>query len=49
MDRYEYTRIKLTNFPMHVHLQYNLQAHAKNEYVYLEMRRYFYGLPQAEK
>ena len=45
----EYMRIKLTDFPEHVHQQYNLQVHAKNGYVYLKIRRSIYGLPQAGK
>ena len=35
MDRYEYMIMKLTGFPEHVQQQYNLQAIAKNLYVYL--------------
>ena len=49
MDRYDYTKMKLTDFSKHVQQQYNLQSHAKNGYVYLEIRRYIYGLPQADK
>ena len=49
MDRYEYLRMKLTDFPKHVQQQYNLQSHAKNGYVYLEIQRSIYGLPQAGK
>ena len=49
MDRYEYMRINLTDFPEHVQKQYNLQAHANNGYVYLEIRRSIYGFPQADK
>ena len=49
IDRYEHTRMKSTDFPEHVQHQYNLQAHAKNIYIYLEIRRYIYGLPQAGK
>ena len=47
MDRYEYMRMKLTDFPMHVQQKYNLQAHDKNGYVYLEIRRSIYGLSKA--
>ena len=47
MDRKEYMRMKLTDFSEHVQQQYNLQAHAKNGYVYLEIQRSIYGLPQA--
>ena len=45
MDRYEYMRIKLTESPKHIQQKYNIQAHAKNGYVYLEMQRSIYGLP----
>ena len=46
MYRYEYMRMKLTDLPAHIQQQYNLQAQAKNGYVYLKIRRYIYGLPQ---
>ena len=49
MDRYEYTGMKLTDSPEHVQQQYNPQSHAKNGYVYLEIWRSIYGLPQAGK
>ena len=38
MYRYEYMIMKLTDFPMHVQQKYNLYAHAKNGYVYIEIR-----------
>ena len=49
MDRYEYTIMKLTDFNKHVQQQYILQAHAKNGYFYLEIRRSIHGLSQAGK
>ena len=49
MERYEYTRMKLTDFLRHVQQQCNLQAHGKNGYIYLEIQRSIYGLPQASK
>ena len=49
MYRYEYIRMKLTDFPVHVQQQYNLHAHTKKGYVYLEILRSIYGLPQARK
>ena len=49
MDRYEYMWIKLMDLPVHVQQQYNLPAHAKNVYFYLEIQRFIYGLPQAGK
>ena len=49
MDRYDYMRMKLTDFPDHIQQQYNLQANAKNGYVYLEIWRSIHGLPQEGK
>ena len=49
MERYEYTRTKLTDLPEHVQQQYNHQTYTKNGYVYLEISRSIYGLPQAGK
>ena len=49
IERYEYTRMKSTDFPLYVQQQYNPQAHAKNGYVYLGIWRSIYGLPQAGK
>ena len=49
MDRYEYMIMKLTDLSENVQQQYNLQAHANNGYVYLEILRSIYGLPQAGK
>lgn len=46
-DRYEYLKMPLDLFPKHVVLQYNLRNQAKNGFVYLEVRRCMYGLPQA--
>eukprot|EP00956_Cyclotella_meneghiniana_P014503 scaffold21710_cov36-Cyclotella_meneghiniana.AAC.1 len=49
LDRYEYMKMKmpLDIFPEHTIKQYNLREHAKNGFVYLEIRRCVYGLPQA--
>ena len=47
MDRYEYMRMPLDVFPEHTKKQYELEKHAKNGYVYLEIRRAIYGLPQS--
>ena len=47
MDDYEYMKMPLKMFPEHVRKQYNLLEHEKGGYVYLEMRRAIYGLPQA--
>ena len=46
MDRYEYMRMKLTDFPENFQYQYNLQAHAKNGYVYIEIRGPFMASPK---
>ena len=39
--------IPLQLFPQHTIDQYNLQTHAKNGQVYVEIRKAIYGLPQA--
>ena len=47
MNKYEYMKMPLKMFPEHVRKQYNLLEHEKGGYVYLEIRRAIYGLPQA--
>ncbi len=47
LDRYEYMKMPLSLFPSWIKEQYNLDKHAKNGFVYLEMRRAVWGLPQA--
>jgi hypothetical protein len=47
LDRYEYMKMPLTLFPEWIIEQYNLQMHALNGFVYLEMQRAVWGLPQA--
>eukprot|EP00804_Cyclotella_cryptica_P024442 CCRYP_019261-RA/>CCRYP_019261-RA protein AED:0.29 eAED:0.18 QI:0/0/0/1/0.33/0.25/4/0/786 len=47
LDRYEYMRIPLKLIPTHIIEQYNLRSKAKNGFVYMEIRRAMYGLPQA--
>ena len=42
MDRFEYMKMPLSIFH-----QYNLAQHALNGFVYLEIRKAIYGLPQA--
>jgi hypothetical protein len=44
---YEYMKMSLTLFPEWIIEQYKLQMHAHNGFVYLEMRRAVWGLPQA--
>ena len=45
MKEYEYMRMPMMFFPRHIIQQYNLRKHAKNEYVYVEIRKAIYGLP----
>eukprot|EP00804_Cyclotella_cryptica_P026302 CCRYP_007636-RA/>CCRYP_007636-RA protein AED:0.47 eAED:0.42 QI:0/0/0/1/1/1/2/0/610 len=47
LDRYEYMRIPLKIIPDHIIDQYHLRDKAKNGFVYMEIRRAMYGLPQA--
>ena len=48
MDTYEYMRMKLDMFPDDVIEEYNLRDKVEpNGYVYIEVRKGMYGLPQA--
>jgi hypothetical protein len=47
MDRYEYMRMPLRIIPEQLIEQYDLRSKAKNGFVYMEIRRAMYGLPQA--
>ena len=47
LDQYEYTKMPLSISPEHVIEQYDLRSKAKNGFVYLEIRKAIYGLPQA--
>ena len=47
LERYEYMRLPLSIFPQHVIDQYRLNENAKGGFVYVEIRRAIYGLPQA--
>ena len=47
LDRFEYMKIPLSLFPQWTKTQYNLDTHALNNFVYIEMRRAVWGLPQA--
>ena len=48
MDRYEYMRMKLDMFPDDVIEEYKLRDKVEpNGYVYIEVRKGMYGLPQA--
>ena len=47
MDWFEYMKMPLSIFPRSIVDQYNLTQHALNGFVYLEIRKAIYGLPQA--
>ena len=47
LDRFEYMKIPLNLFPQWTKTQYNLDTHALNNFVYIEMHRAVWGLPQA--
>ena len=47
MDRYEYMKMHILLFPDHIKKQYSMEASAHNGFVYLEIRKAIYGLPQA--
>ncbi len=47
LEYYEYMQIPLSYFPAWTIKQYKLLEHAYNGYVYIEMRRAVWGLPQA--
>jgi hypothetical protein len=47
MDRYEYMRIPVNQIPPEIFELYNLQDLVHNGYVYVEIRKGMYGLPQA--
>jgi hypothetical protein len=47
LDRYEYMRMPIKIIPDHIIHQYQLRDKVQNGYVYMEIRRAMYGLPQA--
>jgi hypothetical protein len=47
LEFYEYITITLAYFPPWIVKQYNLNLHALNGKVHLELRRTVWGLPQA--
>ena len=47
LDRYEYMHIPLTMFPENVAQQYQLREKEKNGFIYMEIIKAIYGLPQA--
>jgi hypothetical protein len=48
-SRYEYLRIHSDKLPLAIIDQYNLNPLLYNQYVYFEIRKCMYGLPQASK
>ena len=48
LDRFEYMKIPLSLFPPHTVEQYDLKRQAKDGFVYVEIRKAIYGLPQAK-
>ena len=47
MDRYEYMRLAIDTLPEEIVQQYNLLGLVHHGYVYIEIRKGMYGLPQA--
>ena len=47
LDRFEYMSIPLTMLPEHVAQQYQMQEKENNGFIYVEIRKAIYGLPQA--
>ena len=47
LDEYEYMKMPLDLFPQCTRDQYNLDKHAYKGFVYWEIRKAIYGLPQA--
>jgi hypothetical protein len=47
LDRPEYIKIKLSDIPQDFIDEYNLMQHVHNDWVYFEIRRGIYGLPQS--
>jgi hypothetical protein len=47
LEYYEYMKMPLSLFPIWIVEQYDLNTHAKDGWVHLEMRRSVWGLPQA--
>ena len=47
MDEFEYMRIRVDNIPPDIMRRYDLDAKIHNGYVYVEILKGMYGLPQA--
>jgi hypothetical protein len=46
LDWFKYMKIPLTYFPQWIKKQYSLENHALHGFIYLEMYRAVWGLPQ---
>jgi hypothetical protein len=46
LEYFEYSRMPLTLFPAWIIEQYDMEKHALNRYIHLEMRQAVWGLPQ---
>ena len=49
MNRYEYIKLPLDIIPEEIIQQYNLRNLAHKGFVYMEIQKFMYGLPQAGK
>ena len=47
LDRYEYMRMPISLFPPDIIKHYQLESKIRKGYVYMEIRKGMYGLPQA--
>ncbi len=47
LDQFEYMKMPIDLFPAWILKQYELMKHVLNGFIYLEMRRTVWGLPQA--
>jgi hypothetical protein len=48
LDRYDYMKIPIALFPSWIKKKYNQDEHTNNWFVYVEIRKAIYGLPQGE-
>jgi hypothetical protein len=47
LDQFEYMKMPIALFPAWIIKQYNLTQHVLNGFIYLEIQRAVWGLPQA--
>jgi hypothetical protein len=47
LARYEYMKFPIALFPEHIIEQYDLKQHVQKGFIYVEIRKAIYGLPQA--